>query len=70
MAGTFYRAPHPEADPFTDVGAQVHADDVVCIIESMKMMHEIRAGQSGTVIEIAAQNGAPVATGDVLFRLS
>ena len=54
MAGTFYRAPHPDADPFVEVGQTVEPGTVLCIIESMKMMHEIRAGQSGVVAAVFA----------------
>lgn len=70
MAGTFYRAPSPEAAPFVDVGQGVEAGEVVCIIESMKMMHEIRAAQNGTVAMIPVTNGTPVNAGEVLFSFS
>lgn len=70
MAGTFYRAPHPDAEPFVQPGQKVAAGDVVCIIESMKMNHEIRAATSGTVAGVEIENGQPVSTGDVLFLLS
>jgi acetyl-CoA carboxylase biotin carboxyl carrier protein len=70
MAGTFYRAASPEAAPYVDVGQSVEAGDVVCIIESMKMMHEIRAAQNGTVAMIPVANGTPVSTGEVLFSFS
>ncbi len=70
MAGTFYRAASPEAAPFVDLGQSVEAGEVVCIIESMKMMHEIRAAQNGTVAMIPVANGTPVSTGEVLFSFS
>lgn len=70
MAGTFYRAPDPEAAPFVEPGQQIQAGEVVCIIESMKMMHEIRATQAGTVTSIAVANGAAVGTGETLFVLA
>jgi acetyl-CoA carboxylase biotin carboxyl carrier protein len=70
MAGTFYRAPHPEAPPFVEVGQQVSAGDVLCIIESMKMMHEIRAAQDGVVAQVCVDNAQPIGTGDLLFKLS
>ena len=70
MAGTFYRSPHPEAPPFVEVGQQVSAGDVLCIIESMKMMHEIRAAQDGVVAQICVDNAQPIGTGDLLFKLS
>jgi len=70
MAGTFYRAPHPEAAPFIEVGQQVQAGDVMCIIESMKMMHEIRAAQAGVVVQVCVDNAQAIGTGEALFRLS
>ncbi|MEM7096755.1 MAG: acetyl-CoA carboxylase biotin carboxyl carrier protein [Pseudomonadota bacterium] len=70
MAGTFYVAPHPDAPPFVEAGSQVNAGDVVCIIESMKMMHEIRAEKGGILEIVAVENGQPIGTGDVLFHLS
>ena len=70
MAGTFYRAPSPEASPYVEVGSTVGAGDVLCIIESMKMMHEIRAAVGGTVESILVDNGTPIGTGEALFLLS
>jgi len=70
MAGTFYRASHPEAAPFVEVGQQIEAGAVLCIIESMKMMHEIRAPHSGEIVEICAHNAQPIGTGEMLFRVS
>ena len=70
MAGTFYRAPSPEASPYVEVGDTVAAGDVLCIIESMKMMHEIRSATVGTVESILVENGTPIGTGEVLFLLS
>ena len=70
MAGTFYRAPSPEASPYVEVGDTVAAGDVLCIIESMKMMHEIRSVAGGTVESILVENGTPIGTGEVLFLLS
>lgn len=70
MAGTFYRAPTPDSEPYADVGARVAVGDILCIIESMKMMHEIRADAGGQLAEVCVGNGQPVSTGDVLFRLS
>ena len=70
MAGTFYRAPHPEAPPFAEEGQVIEAGEVVCIIESMKMMHEIRAAESGTIARVCVENGTPIVTGDALFTLS
>ena len=70
MAGTFYRAPHPDAGAFVEVGQVVQAGDVLCIIESMKMMHEIRATNGGVITQICVANGQPVGTGEALFKLS
>ena len=70
MAGTFYRAPSPDADPYVVPGQTVQAGDVVCIIESMKMMHEIRTEQGGTVSDLPIANGQPIGTGDVILALS
>jgi acetyl-CoA carboxylase biotin carboxyl carrier protein len=69
MAGTFYRQSHPEAPVFVETGQQVHAGDVLCIIESMKMMHEIRAAKDVCIQQICVANGEPISTGDVLFKL-
>ncbi len=69
MAGTFYRQSHPEAPVFVETGQQVHAGDVLCIIESMKMMHEIRAAKDACIQQICVANGEPISTGDVLFKL-
>ncbi len=69
MVGTFYTSASPESPPFVTVGQQVTPDTVVCIIEAMKVMNEIKAEQSGTVTEVAAENGQPVQFGQALFRL-
>ncbi|XOV85672.1 MAG: acetyl-CoA carboxylase biotin carboxyl carrier protein [bacterium] len=69
MAGTFYRQSHPEAPVFVEEGQQVQAGDVLCIIESMKMMHEIRAVRDARIEQVCVANGEPISTGDVLFRL-
>lgn len=69
MVGTFYTAPSPESPPFVTPGQQVTPDTVVCIIEAMKVMNEIKAEQAGTITEVAAENGQPVQFGQALFRL-
>lgn len=69
MVGTFYLSASPEAAPFVSVGQDVTPDTVVCIIEAMKVMNEIKAEVAGTVAEIAAENGQPVQFGQALFRL-
>ena len=70
MAGTFYQAPKPDAEPFVRVGDTVQAGEVLCIIESMKMMHEIKAPVEGVVVAILGADGEPISTGDRLFELS
>src|SRR5438045_4357074 len=69
MVGTFYRGASPEASPFVDVGAKVNEDTVVCIIEAMKVMNEIKAETSGVIAEVVAENGKPVQFGQALFRV-
>jgi acetyl-CoA carboxylase biotin carboxyl carrier protein len=69
MVGTFYRAPSPEAPPFVEVGQEVTEDTVVCIIEAMKVMNEIKAGVRGVVTEVLVQNGQPVDFNRPLFRV-
>jgi len=69
MVGTFYRSPSPDASPFIEVGKTVDEDTVVCIIEAMKVMNEIKAETSGVIAEIIAENGKPVQFGQVLFRV-
>ena len=69
MVGTFYRAGSPESPPFADVGKSVNEESVVCIIEAMKVMNEIKAEMSGTIAEVVAENGKPVQFGQVLFRV-
>ena len=69
MVGTFYRAASPEAPPFVDVGQEVNEDTVVCIIEAMKVMNEIKAEASGVIAEMVAENGKPVQFGQALFRV-
>ena len=69
MVGTFYSAPSPESPAFLTVGQQVTSDTVICIIEAMKVMNEVKAEVSGVVTEICAENGKPVQFGQTLFRL-
>ncbi len=69
MVGTFYQAMSPEAPPYVKVGQTVTEDTVVCIIEAMKVMNEIKAETSGVITEIAAENGKPVQFGQALFRV-
>ena len=69
MVGTFYRAGSPDSSPFVDVGTKVTEDTVVCIIEAMKVMNEIKAETSGVIAEVVAENTKPVQFGQVLFRV-
>ena len=69
MVGTFYTASSPDAPDFVEVGKEVNAETVVCIIEAMKVMNEIKAEMSGKVVEVVAENGKPVQFGQVLFRV-
>ena len=67
MVGTFYRTPTPGAKPFVEVGDQVDEDSVLCIIEAMKLMNEIKAEMRGTVKKILVDNAQPVEYGQALF---
>ena len=69
MVGTFYRSASPDGQPFVDVGKTVAEDTVVCIIEAMKVMNEIKAETGGIIAEVVAENGKPVQFGQVLFRV-
>lgn len=67
IVGTFYRSPGPDKPPFVSEGASVSADTVVCIVEAMKLMNEIQAETSGTIVKIYVQDGQPVEFGQPLF---
>jgi len=69
MVGTFYCSASPDSPPFVDIGKSVTEDTVVCIIEAMKVMNEIKAETTGVVAEVVAENGKPVQFGQVLFRV-
>ena len=69
MVGTFYRKPAPDAPNFVEVGSTVSVGQVVCIIEAMKVMNEIKAEKAGTICALVAEDGNPVQFGDVLFRI-
>jgi len=69
MVGTFYSAASPDAQAFAKVGQEIQPESVVCIIEAMKVMNEIKAEIAGSVVEIVAENGKPVQFGEVLFRV-
>jgi acetyl-CoA carboxylase biotin carboxyl carrier protein len=69
MVGTFYRSPAPTSPPFVEVGQNVKAGDVLCIVEAMKMMNQIEADKSGTIGEILVENGEPVEFEQPLFTI-
>ena len=69
MVGTFYASSLPDAPPCVKVGQDVDENTVVCIIEAMKVMNEIKADARGTIAEIVAENGKPVQFGQALFRI-
>jgi acetyl-CoA carboxylase biotin carboxyl carrier protein len=69
IVGTFYEAPAPGAEPFVKVGDTVQAGQVLCIIEAMKLMNEIQAEFSGTIVKRLVENGQPVEYGEVLFLI-
>jgi len=69
MIGTFYRAPSPESGPYIEVGTEVNPDTVVCIIEAMKVMNEIKAEAKGTITQVMVENAKPVEFGQPLFKL-
>jgi acetyl-CoA carboxylase biotin carboxyl carrier protein len=69
IVGTLYVAPTPDSEPFVDIGSRVDPQTVVCIIEAMKVMNEIKAEVSGTIVEKTAANGQAVEYGQVLFRV-
>ena len=69
MIGTFYRAPSPEAGNYIEVGSSVTPETVVCIIEAMKVMNEIKAEVKGVITQILVENGKPVEFGQPLFKV-
>lgn len=69
MVGTFYASSSPESPPLVKTGDVVTKEDVVCIIEAMKVMNEIKAGVAGTITDLLVNNGDPVEFGTVLFRV-
>jgi acetyl-CoA carboxylase biotin carboxyl carrier protein len=69
MVGTFYAAQSPDAPPYVTAGQEITPDTVVCIIEAMKVMNEIKAEISGVIAEVCAENGKPVQFGQTLFRV-
>ena len=69
MVGTFYRSPSPEAAPFVEADAAVTEETVVCIIEAMKVMNEIKAEVKGVIVEVLVENGKAVEFGQPMFRV-
>ena len=69
IVGTFYEAPAPDAPPFVKVGDRVSSGQVLCIIESMKLMNEIESEVSGVIVAKLAENGKPVEYGQALFSI-
>jgi acetyl-CoA carboxylase biotin carboxyl carrier protein len=69
MIGTFYRAPSPESADYVEIGTEVGPETVVCLIEAMKVMNEIKAEVKGVVTDILVENAKPVEFGQPLFRI-
>ena len=69
MVGTYYSAPAPGEAPFVKVGDRIEAGDVVCIVEAMKVMNEVKADISGVVAEVLVENNHPVEFGSKLLRI-
>jgi acetyl-CoA carboxylase biotin carboxyl carrier protein len=69
MVGTFYRAPSPEAPPFVDIGSKIEPGQVICIIEAMKLMNEIKSEVKGKIVDILVDNANPVEFGQPLFLI-
>lgn len=67
MVGTFYRAPSPEAPPYVSIGDTIQPGQVICIIEAMKLMNEIKAEVKGKIVDIQVDNAEPVEFGQTLF---
>lgn len=69
IVGTFYEAPSPDSEPYVEIGSHLEAQTVVCIIEAMKVLNEIKAEVSGMLAERTVANGQAVEFGQVLFRV-
>jgi len=67
MVGTFYRSPSPDSKPFVEVGNRINEGDVLCIIEAMKLMNEIKSEVKGKIVDTLVNNGEPIEFGQVLF---
>ena len=69
IVGTFYRKPSPDSEPFVSVDSHVNEQTIVCVIEAMKVMNEIKAEVSGTIVEVMVKDGQAIEYGQVLFRV-
>ncbi len=69
MVGTFYRAPSPEAPPYVEVGQNIEPGQVICIIEAMKLMNEIKSEIKGKIIEVLVDNAEPLEFGQPMFLI-
>ena len=69
IVGTFYHASNPDSEPYVKVGDQVDGDTVVCIIEAMKVMNEIKAETGGVIAEVCCKDGEAIEFGQVLFKV-
>jgi len=69
MVGTFYRSAAPDADPYVEVGDTVTEETIVCIVEAMKVMNEIKAAIRGVITEVLVENAKPVEFGQPMFRV-
>ena len=68
MVGTFYRAPSPDSAPYVKEGQEIVEETVVCIIEAMKVMNEIKAEVKGVITEVLVENGSPIQFGSYSFE--
>ncbi|MHC4757665.1 MAG: acetyl-CoA carboxylase biotin carboxyl carrier protein, partial [Planctomycetota bacterium] len=69
IVGTFYAKPGPDSEPYVDEGSHVEPDTVICILEAMKVMNEIKAETTGTIVKVLVENGQAVEYGQVLFKV-
>lgn len=67
MVGTFYKSPSPDAKPFVETGKRIKEGDVLCIIEAMKLMNEIKSEVKGKIVDMLVENGEPIEFGQVMF---
>tara|TARA_B100001013_G_scaffold179924_2_gene108226 strand:+ start:1072 stop:1545 length:474 start_codon:yes stop_codon:yes gene_type:complete len=69
LVGTFFSSPAPDAEPFIEVGDDVDTETVLCIVEAMKVMNEIKSEVEGTIVDVLVENGQPVEYGQILFLI-